>query len=50
MIYLNLTYPIQCFGYLILNILLIYVIQMYNVIDVFYISRLYRQMYISGTK
>jgi hypothetical protein len=31
--------PIQCFRYLILNILLIYVIQMYNVNDVFYISR-----------
>jgi hypothetical protein len=39
MMYLNLTCPIQCFGCLILNNLLIYVIQMYIVIDMFYISR-----------
>jgi hypothetical protein len=44
MMYLNLTCPIQCFRYLILNNLLIYVVQMYNLIDVFYISRRYRQM------
>jgi hypothetical protein len=48
--YLNLTCPIQCFRYLILNSLLIYVIQMYNLIDMFYISRRYRQMQIFGTK
>jgi hypothetical protein len=35
--------PIQ-FRYLILNNLLICVIQMYNVIDVFYISRRYHKM------
>jgi hypothetical protein len=43
MIYLNLMCPIQCFRYLILNNLLIYVIQLYNLIDVFYISRQYCQ-------
>jgi hypothetical protein len=32
MMYLNLICHIQCFRYLILNSLLIYVIQMYNVI------------------
>jgi hypothetical protein len=44
MMYLNLMCPIQCFLYLILNNLLIYVIQMYNLIDMFYISGWYRQM------
>jgi hypothetical protein len=38
MMYFNLTCLIQCFRYLILNNLLIYVFQMYNVIDMFSIS------------
>jgi hypothetical protein len=52
MMYLNLTCPIQCFRYLILNNLFKYVIQMYNLIDLFYISRRYcqRQLLQVGTE